>query len=783
MASPFRVFRRYMKPLLAVFVVVLMLSWVIGDSLRSFIGGGPSGQGAAARHPESVAVRWEGGQLTNIDLQNLVERRHLVNNLVRTVEFEGRRAMVEAGLEPRNLRVDPLIGPETEGQGVEENVVYTKLLADLARKAGMQISDDALVRYLDDLGRGRVSREKMKQIVHSMQTRGGRTSAATALDALRDEMLARNFLSSYQFALSTVTPEQRWKDWLRSNDRVTLEVAAFPAEDFLVNVPEPTDADLQKFVQPPESPDVDLLKREPQPDMLPGGMEMPSRYPGFAIPRRIDVQFIEANYDKFLAKAEAEITDEQIAKYYDDHKDPLFIEVDTGLIDATEKPAAESDATGETTDQTGAADDKTGDTAPAGNTGESAPPSESQPPAGDSVDRPEGKSSSRRNDVSSPFRLVAFQENADSAKSVENTVGTSADSAAESTPPSANTPAQESSSANEPTSSGKPKEFLPLDKVRDEIRHQLASERVAQQLIELMEKLDGQMNSEHTNYVSAMLNAQVDNKETPKPTGLLADLKPLADEHGLDYGTTGPLSVLEMRKTPVGESFDPEARAELWRILFGSKDLELYQPKLTMDLLGNRYLSMKTSDTPGRVPTLKEVRNEVVRAWKLKKAGEDALKRAKEVAQKANDSGAPLSDFFADDKSVAVVRTDPFSWLTGGEVSRITGQQQPLRLSEPEGVVAAGPEFMAAAFELEDGKVGAASNHDGSIAYVIRLADHQLSPEALRTAYLSEANTWPALPTMISARTQDASRRLMSDITSVANIKWERPHDEVAETN
>jgi hypothetical protein len=119
--------------------------------------------------------------------------------------------------------------------------------------------------------------------------------------------------------------------------------------------------------------------------------------------------------------------------------------------------------------------------------------------------------------------------------------------------------------------------------------------------------------------------------------------------------------------------------------------------------------------------------------------------------------------------------------LTGGEVSRVTGQTQPLRLSEPDGITAAGPEFMEYIFHLEDGKPGAVLNHDHSIAYVVRVAEHQLSPEGLRTAYMAEANTWPALGSTISGRMQAATRRMLADIASPANIKWERTPDEIAE--
>ena len=63
------------------------------------------------------------------------------------------------------------------------------------------------------------------------------------LDALREELLARNYLSGYDFAFDAVMPEQRWEDWLQVNDKVVVEAAAIPAESFVVDVAEPTDAE------------------------------------------------------------------------------------------------------------------------------------------------------------------------------------------------------------------------------------------------------------------------------------------------------------------------------------------------------------------------------------------------------------------------------------------------------------------------------------------------------------------------------------------------------------
>ena len=147
-----------------------------------------------------------------------------------------------------------------------------------------------------------------------------------------------------------------------------------------------------------------------------------------------------------------------------------------------------------------------------------------------------------------------------------------------------------------------------------------------------------------------------------------------------------------------------------------------------------------------------------MRAWKLRKAGELAIKRAEELAKKAQTSGASLEDAFADDKSLKIVKTDPFAYLTVGTVSRDSQQVDSFRLSEPKEIVAAGPEFMEKVFNLKEGEVAAAPNHDRSIAYVVRIAEHQNTPAELRQAFLSEADSWYGIVAMSRGRTQSTVR-------------------------
>jgi hypothetical protein len=814
-----------MKTLLVVFGVMIMFVFVIGDALVGYLGGSRRGGGDAARDANAIAVRWDGDSLTNADLHNLVMRRRILNAFIQGVEFAGRQAAIEAGVEPRNLRVEPILGPETPQQHVEEHVVQTRLFAQAARDAGMRMGDDTIVQYLDQLGRGNVSRDHMRAMLSRLQSGNWHVSIDYVIDALREEMLARNYLASHQFAFDTVTPQQRWEDWLKVNDRVVIEAAAIPVERFLVDVPEPREAELVAFFDKHKN-------REPQPDFF-GRMEFPSPTPGFRIPRKIDVQFIQANYDRYVSKLEGEIGDEEVEKYYEENKDPLFIQADTGLIDEstesddirseheakTEDPATDApgespngDATNEASGQDAAGAEtptKPAATSDASQTDESpspSPPDENAPSedVGDETAPDEGDQSARGAASRGPFRLAAFLQEANSEAATED-ASESTDAAAEVTDDSATdaaAPASEStrSASAEPTPEAsepagaapeapaaappaeeKPKQFQPLEDVRDVIRRELAERRAAEQLNELVNNLASQLNAAFNTYFGQVLDAQAEERDPPSPPAGLADLAPLAKEHGLEHGQTGPLSLLEMRDTPVGKSGDSETGAALWQNLFLARDLELYQPITTVDIDGNRYVAMKTSDTPDRVPEFAEVKDDVLRAWKQQQAAELALKHADEQVKKAKEAGSTLADFFAAQQPVEVVRTDPFSQYTGGDVAIVGGelQQQPFRLSEPDGIVAAGPAFLRRVFELNEGEVAAVLNHDHSIAYVIRLVEHQNSPDELRSAYLAEANTWPGLRLMIDSHARIAAASLVNDIVKDAGLEWKRPSDQV----
>jgi hypothetical protein len=799
--SPFEVFRKNMKPMMAVLFVILMLTWVVGDSLFNFFSGDRAAAASKQREAKFVAVSWDGGKLTNQQINDLVMRRRLLNEFLGQVEALGQRSAYEAGVEPRPLHVQILRGADTAQQGVERSVVQTRLFADAARAAGMNVSDDALRQYLDELGRGNVTRDEMRAILNRMRG-GGRVSIDDILAALREEMLARNFVNGNQYAFLTVTPEQAWRDWLRVNDRVVVEAAAIPTDKYLVDVKDPTDAELTEFF--------DKYKdHEAGPEVAYGTTELPSAEPGFKIPRKIDVQYIEANYDAYLAKAEEKVTDEEIKNYYEKNKDPMFVKADTGLLeDSGAKKGAETPENSTTPDAKGSDASKPAAENPATpNTDAKTAPEAGKAPAKSEDKRGATKKQDKQSSLPSSqskkvFHLVAFsdagkdasadkKDSAAEAKTTESSDSSAAKGDAAPgvalTPPAApaaatTAPADAATTPAAAAPPKKPLQFQPLEEVKDVIRREIASNDVAEQLTKLSGEIEGQLDADYNKYLRDALTTEADKKAAPAPPKSLTDLAPIAEKYGLKADKTGPMSLLQLRDAAVGKSVSAETSRPLWQVLFGSKELDLYQPTSTVERPdGNHFVAMKISDTPARTPTLAEVRDEVIKAWKFQKAAEIAQKNAADIAKKAQESKSPLTTFFADDPSIKVIRTDPFSELTGGDIGVVNGQleQSPFRLSQPEGLHAPDPDFMRRVFQLKDGEVVALPSHDHTMVYVVRVVEHQPSINELRTAYLGEANTWSGLNNMTRDRMREVWSKLQDDVTAGAHLDWKRPADKI----
>ena len=320
--------------------------------------------------------------------------------------------------------------------------------------------------------------------------------------------------------------------------------------------------------------------------------------------------------------------------------------------------------------------------------------------------------------------------------------------------------------------------------MKDVIRRSLAEGKVLEELTKLLKDVQTQLDADFNKWrYSDSQMSSTDKKELPAAPKSLTDFAAIAQKNGLKSGVTGPKSVLELRDLPVGKTVT-EANIRLLQLLFASHDLDLYQPVLTVETsTKDLFIVSKISDTPGRVPKLADVKAEVVKAWKQQQAAELAQKDADKYAKEAQAANTPLTNFFAEkNKAIKVIRTDPFSELTGGDVGMVGGQvqQQPYRLSQPSEIVAAGPDFIRGVFNLKDGQVGVLQNNDHSISYVVRVVEHQPGLAELRNNYMAEAYSWYGENIMNQMHRQEANV-LDDEVEARTNLKWDRNPDQPKE--
>ena len=168
MASPFRVFRKYQKTLLAIAGVVLMFVFVVGDSLFSYFGGGRNARAGEDHDAKATAVHWDGGKLTNRQLNELVSRRQILNNFLKNVEMEGTRPSADGRRRSaRASRAAHCSVRKPRSNKLNRASSKRSCSPTRPRESGMKISDDTLVQYLNELGRKNVSPEQMRAMLEN----------------------------------------------------------------------------------------------------------------------------------------------------------------------------------------------------------------------------------------------------------------------------------------------------------------------------------------------------------------------------------------------------------------------------------------------------------------------------------------------------------------------------------------------------------------------------------------------------------------------------------------
>ena len=832
----FRFFRRYQKTFIVIGGVILMFVFTVGDTITQWIS---SQNNTITRSPNATAVSWDGGQLSEGRLNELVYQRRLAGMFVSAAYTIGQQKAEEAGL-PATQRVLPigLYNRETSLEVLEQDVVRRYILAQEAEKMGVVISDDMILRYIDELGLGQLSGDDVVAMLDALFPAGRAPSTTDLFDALRHEMMAEAGLRALGSSgtvmdmFAAEMPVERWEEWKQVNDHIVVEAAAIDPNKSLVDVADPTDKEISEFYE--------KYKDDPGfPVMIQSGTILPSPTPGFTIPRKIKLAYLRANFEEFVDKYQAEITDEEIAQYYEENKYQFTVNNLESFFDdaeestdeategdataaeepaaeepaATEEPATEEPATEEPATEEPAAEEPAAEepaveepateepvaeetpaeepATPEAEAPEAEAPADEQPEA----PAPEGESNAKR---PSPFRLVSLQEETTEEAPAEETTTDEATTEEAPAEPAEEPATEEAAAETEPaateTETAMPAEgeagesetsleveYEPLEKVADKIRRRIAEDRYETKVREILQSATSELRPAYSKYMTAELDAEAKNEPAPTPPAELTDLSPLAEKYGLEFETTEAMSIYEMYETPVGKSFCDTKYvggqpAIVTQVVFENA-AEMFEPMTSTDLgrFSDFYVVVKIADTPSRVPPLEEVKDKVIAAWKKDQAAEKALEKAKEIAKKAQESGESLADYFVDDESVTVTKTPTFTLRTQGDFAA-TGQMD-YRLSQPEGLENVDGVFLTELFKLNQGETTALLNFDKSIVYVVRIADEVESPELLRSNFLEEANYWLGRFYYRNRKLQNLRPATAQTLMQDLNIEWQRPEE------
>jgi hypothetical protein len=703
MANPFRVFRRHQKGLLAVLGLMAMVSFVI---LPIYL---QNMERQARRNPLVVSTARYG----NVDEEGLVVLRH--NHVVLEQFFE------QLARQSQQAQGDPSALEQMKaafGNGSERELIEQWLLENRADALGLDIGEDAITQDLTEaLTAAKISNEQVNNALRSVGI-----SQDQLFSLLRRQMLVRRLVEQFNVSLAAMTPEQRWDYYQRLHRKAAIEVAGLPVSDFVGEVNDPGDAVLKEYFE--------KYKTRLHVPVVPT--------PGFKEPKRVSFEYLKADYNKLTEVAK--VSEEEIQKYYREHKEDLYKQTLPELPGklpltppsppARAKPPAGKPAAAQPAKPADAATRGHGDAEkekpaaekPAKEKADAKPPlapaatpasGGQEKPAAEKPDSSAAKKSSAL-PSRSPFHLTACSDDSSSEKKPEATAGSSpddkaagkspqskpaekpavkADKKAEEKPaakpaakpevkPEAKPPlAPAATPAAKPAAPGEKKQPAPAAKQEPPPPSYTPLEKVHDEIRRDLARAKVRDLLEHLRqqlqeYHGDLAIYESQSTEENAKPPVRPDFKKLAKETGLENHDSGGLLDVFEARALDIGSSYVEGRSEFISVVY--QKLPEFLPRTSTDPAGNQYLFWKTKETPEKVPEWsKDVRAKVLAAWKLEQARGIAQKEAERLAKFAQKSKQPLEKVFVKRPKVHVYPSDPFTWLTEGAIPGSMSNAQP----------------------------------------------------------------------------------------------------------
>ena len=755
MASPFSIFRKHQKVMIAVLGVLAMFAFVFLPIILERMGlGGP------VKNPVVVKTT-KYGNLTAREIEGLRQRHwdaiHFLEQVQRLGVADDTDDLTGNVAAWRRRQI---------GDASRDNLVDIWLRAKHAEGLGVVISKKAINGFIKEVTENSenkgVSTFQLKQILKDIGI-----TPVQLFDILRHEMLALRARELFMVSLGGTTPAQRWDYFTRLKRKATIEVVPVRVDDYIAKVEEePSKETLRAFFE--EHRDAYAFPRSPE--------------PGFRVPHRIAVNYLKVDYEKFGSPDL--VTDEEVRAENEKNKEVWDALRRYSATESTDDSTETGDTPTGTDDTPTQTDNTPTEKQPAAESNDE-PVTESTDAATEPEDTTEDAASEEASDTSgdmsatspnSPFKLVSLlQEEEEVGEQDATDENTSSDTPIESTKPPAaeDAAAEDAAPGNEteepavvgpklPTfdSPPEPADEQPEEKPADDdivststgmaIRRQLADQRAQAVMGEMSDLQDRIMSYFSKRNIHKTNNISGDGEQVDLAAldaAFAKEIRAAGEESGLIWGVApnpdagiGPMmSNFESQDFEIGRTGILADRRFIPFVQYAFEaNRQLYGATISMEFSsGNRYLFWKVADSKERIPKFegKGVEDEVRRVWKVQKARQLATEHAETLAEKARkDSLRSLSDSIGSELGVVVSKTDPFSWLTRGSAPAGTRQMPPAQPTDLEPIVEmAGPDFMRTVFGLSRGGVAVVMNQPRKIAYVVRVSEVN-PPEAVLRA-------------------------------------------------
>ncbi|MEI8318642.1 MAG: SurA N-terminal domain-containing protein, partial [Planctomycetia bacterium] len=281
----FGIFRTYQKASMVALAILAMLAFFVLPPLLQY-------GGQSASLADTPVATWNGGEVREKGLDRAVMMKFVVNRFLQEAAMAAGRDPAQAS----RFDVD------------ERSVVTMMLLAEEAKKNGIVVSDAAINDFLAKETNGQVGADQFEQIMGGLRAGGSGVSQHDLFEALRQELLAQNMLLLLQRGLFGNPPGLRWDYFRRLTQSATAEVVPVDVRSVSAEVGLPSAAVLKAFFE---------KHKEDLPDPR-------SEKPGFREPHRAQVEYLVAKRGAFVDEISKEITDAEIADYYEKNKTTQF---------------------------------------------------------------------------------------------------------------------------------------------------------------------------------------------------------------------------------------------------------------------------------------------------------------------------------------------------------------------------------------------------------------------------------------------------------------------------